>query len=385
MLGRVLRPHLHAALLVLGALVAPPGARAAGNPEGHCAVPAEAEAEDTSSPDVVVGTGTPGSCTSAAFVAAVAQGGVITFDCGPAPVTITLAQTAKVFNDTGPRIVIDGGGKVTLSGAGQRRILYMNTCDPAQVWTTPHCQNQDHPQLTVQNLTFADGDATGEDPDGGGAIFVRGGRFKIVNSTFVRNRCDDLGPDVGGAAVRVLSQYENLPVYVTRSTFGGSPALANVCSNGGGLSSIGVSYTVLNSLFAYNLAIGHGANPARPGTPGGGSGGAIYNDGNDFTLRLCGTRIREHVANEGGGAIFFVSNNGQGRMFLEDSVLDANPSLGFETQGLPGIFYLSNHPAVVTGSVLSVEPVPEPAAGAAAALAALAALARRRLRPAGDR
>jgi hypothetical protein len=29
-----------------------------------------------------------------------------------------------------PNIVIDGGGKITLSGAGTRRILYMNTCDP---------------------------------------------------------------------------------------------------------------------------------------------------------------------------------------------------------------------------------------------------------------
>ena len=41
--------------------------------------------------------------------------------------------TAKIRNDTGPEIVIDGGGKVTLSGGGQRRILYMNTCDAAQV------------------------------------------------------------------------------------------------------------------------------------------------------------------------------------------------------------------------------------------------------------
>lgn len=365
---------LSAALSLVLLAGAPPAARAAGNPLGGCPVPAEAEAEDVSSPDVVVGKGTPESCTGAAFVAAVAQGGVITFDCGPAPVTITLAQTAKVFNDRGPRIVIDGGGKVTLSGGGQRRILYMNTCDPAQVWTTPHCQDQDHPRLTVQNLTFADGDATGEDPDGGGAIFVRGGRFKIVDSTFVRNRCEASGPDVGGAAVRVLSQYQGLPVYVTRSTFGGAPALGNACSNGGGLSAIGVSFTVLNSLFAHNRAIGHGANPAQSGTPGGGSGGAIYNDGNAFTLRLCGTRIRENTANEGGGAVFFVSNDRRGRMSIEDSVLDANPSLGFETRGLPGIFYLSNHPAEITGSVLSV---PEPATGAAVATGALAALARR--------
>ena len=33
----------------------------------------------------------------------------------------------------------------------------MNTCDPNQVYTTPHCDNQDHPRLTVQNLTFING------------------------------------------------------------------------------------------------------------------------------------------------------------------------------------------------------------------------------------
>ena len=49
-----------------------------------------------------------------------------------------------------------------MSGGGQMRILYMNTCDHEQVWTTPHCQNQDHPQLTVQNLTFVDGNSKGE-------------------------------------------------------------------------------------------------------------------------------------------------------------------------------------------------------------------------------
>ena len=90
----------------------------------------------------------------------------------------------------------NGGGrrrrksrKVKASGGGKRRILYQNTCDKALVWTTSHCQDQESPQLVVQNLTFADGNATGETVDGGGggAIFVRGGQFKVVNSQFVRN------------------------------------------------------------------------------------------------------------------------------------------------------------------------------------------------------
>ncbi|MGC4849407.1 hypothetical protein ACLQ3F_19380 [Micromonospora sp. DT15] len=323
---------------------------AAGNPNGRATVPAEARAVDTSKPTRRIGTGTPASCTSAAVVKAVAAGGVITFNCGPAPVTIKMAATGKVRNANGPKIVLDGGGTVTLSGQGQRRILYMNTCDEAQGFTTSHCQNQDHPQLTVQNLTFADGNSTGEKAEGGGggAIFVRGGRLKVVNSRFVRNRCDRTGPDLGGAAVRVLSQYENKPVYVVGSTFDGGS-----CSNGGALSSIGVSWVVLNSLLRNNEAIGSGANPAKSGTPGGGSGGAIYCDGNEFTVRIAGTIIENNTANEGGGAVFFVSNNRTGTMRIENSTLRRNPSATFETRGFPGIFFLGARNPTLTNSKLS--------------------------------
>ncbi|MGC5381446.1 hypothetical protein ACPXB1_23525 [Micromonospora sp. DT68] len=323
---------------------------AAGNPNGKAAVPAEARAVDTSKPTRTIGTGTPASCTSAAVVKAVAAGGVIAFDCGPAPATIKMTATAKVRNANGPKVVLDGGGRVTLSGQGKRRILYMNTCDGAQGWTTSHCQNQDHPQLTVQNLTFADGNSTGDRAEGGGggAIFVRGGRLKVVNSRFVDNRCDRTGPDLGGAAIRVLSQYDNKPVYVVSSTFNGGS-----CSNGGALSSIGVSWVVLNSVLSRNEAIGNGANPAKSGTPGGGSGGSIYCDGNEFTVRIAGTIIENNKANEGGGAIFFVSNNRTGTMKIENSTLRRNPSGKFETSGYPGIFFLGARNPTVTGSKLT--------------------------------
>ncbi len=329
---------------------------AAGNPDGKCDVPPEAQAEDVSHPTTVVGTGTPAGCTSKAVVDAVAAGGVITFDCGPDPITIKLDETAKIVNDKGPKIVIDGGGKVTLSGSGKHRILYQNTCDKDQVWTSDHCNDQDSPALTVQHLTFIDGNAKEQpidgDPEGGGAIFVRGGRFKIVDSRFFHNVCDDIGPDIGGAAVRVFDQSQGKPVYVVHSTFGGKDGYGNTCSNGSGLSSIGVSFTVINTLFAFNDAIGNGANPAKSGTPGGGSGGAIYNDGNTFTLDLCGVRMNDNHANEGGGAIFFVSNDHTGHLKIKDSTLSHNPSDCFETQGYPGIFVIAAEDPQVSGSTL---------------------------------
>src|SRR5437764_2146728 len=325
----------------------------AGNPNAHATVPAEAQAVATSHPTRVVGTGSAASCTSDAVVSAVAAGGIITFNCGTAPVTITMSATAKVRNNVA-KVVLDGGGRVTLSGGGQRRIVYLDTCDPADGPRTSHCQDQETPQLVVQNLTFADGNSTGQlqEGGGGGAIFDRGGRLKVVNSRFVRNRCDPTGPDLGGAAIRALSQSHNLPVYIVASTFGGASGQGGVCSNGGALSSIQVSWVVLNCVMSYNNAIGHGANPARGGTPGGGSGGAIYNDGDNFTLRIAGTLIENNHANEGGGAVFYVSNDRTGTMGIDGSTLRHNRSDGFETDGFPGIFFLGAHNPTVTGSTL---------------------------------
>ena len=78
------------------------------------------------------------------------------------------------MNAASPRVVIDGGGLVTLSGGGRHRILYMNTCDQAQIWTTSHCQDQEQPELTIQRMGFTQGNSTGDlvEGGGGGAVFV---------------------------------------------------------------------------------------------------------------------------------------------------------------------------------------------------------------------
>lgn len=344
-----LQPVLTTLCLALtGALTVPLAAIAAAPAERSGAavkVPRNARAVDTSHPDRWVGNGTPRSCTSRALVRAVAKGGIIRFRCGPDPVRIEMRRTAKVVN-TSRRVVLDGRGLVTLSGGGKRRILYQNTCDQRQTWTTSHCDDQATPLLVVQNLTFADGDATGAtyDGGGGGAIFARGGRLKIVGSKFVGNRCDPTGPDLGGGAVRALSQHDDQPVTVLRSTF-----TDGVCSNGAALSSIGVSWSIFNSVFTDNRAIGRGANPARPGTSGGGSGGAVYADGNDFRVLLAGTRMARNHAREGGGAVFFVSNDRSGVLKIRSSTLRDNPSDGFETD--PGIFFLGRDQIVVASDV----------------------------------
>ncbi|MGE3547488.1 MAG: hypothetical protein AB7L28_26420, partial [Kofleriaceae bacterium] len=179
----------------------------AGWADGDAAIPAEGQAEDVSSPTTVIGTGDPSSCTGDAVVDAVAQGGIITFDCGPDPVTIVLSSTAKVFNNKGTKLVIDGGNKVTLSGGNAIRILYMATCDQAQVYPPGpgDCNTNPGVQLVVQNITFVDGNAKGigdtNNRGGGGAIYAQGGSLKVVNARFFNNVCEELGSDVGGGAI----------------------------------------------------------------------------------------------------------------------------------------------------------------------------------------
>src|ERR1035437_172480 len=297
----------------------------AGNPAGNYPIPLDAGIEDVSQPTHVIGTGTPGSVTEEAFITAVAQGGVITFNGGSKPFTLTLTKPAKVFNDASQKVIIDGGGLVTISGGGKTRILYMNTCDQNQHWTTSHFDNQEFPQLTLQNITLADGNSTTETEfDGGGAVWVRGGRFKMVNCRLFNNVCASKGADVGGGAVRVFSQYNNLPVYVVNTTFGGAKGYGNSGSNGGAVSSIGVSWTFINCLLSYNVATGNGGNPAQSGTLGGGSGGAIYNDGNTMTLTVLGSLIEQNTVNAYGSAIFFVTNDHSGSIRIDKSLIQLN-------------------------------------------------------------
>jgi hypothetical protein len=318
-----------------GALVA------AGNPDGQAAVPAAGQAVVTSHPDHVIGSGTPASCTSAAVVAAVAAGGVITFSCGPDPVTITMTAAATVPTSS-HLVVLDGGGKVTLSGGGKTEILSMNAG-----W------QQQWPQLVVQNLTFTDAysgtqQTSGSSVYGGGAIFDEGGQLKVVNSAFLGNSCFASGPDLGGGAIRAVGMSLASPVYITGDTFTG-----NSCSNGGALSGLFAHFDVINSLLTGNKAIGWGANPAAAGTPGGGSGGAIYTDGTGYDLSVTGTVMRGNTAREGGGGIFFVVNSGGGALRIESSTLQGNPSGAF--QNAPGIFDSVNgqdtQPVVVSSSI----------------------------------
>ena len=125
----------------------------------------------------VVGTGTPESCTEAALDSALVGGGLVTFNCGLEPVTITITSTTTIAQDT----TIDGGGRMTISGGGTVGVFAVTRAS-----------------FPVLNLAIANGRGHN---DGGGSA-NDSGRVTVRNSTLVGNStgtCSGIpGCGVGG-------------------------------------------------------------------------------------------------------------------------------------------------------------------------------------------
>lgn len=294
-------------------------------PAATCALPATPV--DTSKPTTVVGTGAAASCTEAALDAAVAKGGVVTFDCGSAPATITLTKEVPVTVDT----TIDGGKLVTLSGGKATRILHIKSA-----W------NVATPLLTVQNLTFTDGFTTdvvntSSTSQGGGAIFEDGGSLTVIDCTFTDNQCPTTGQDVSGGAINGQGVGT---LIVQGSTFSG-----NTGSNGGAIGTQDENVTVVNSTFTGNKATGTGGNPGN-----GGDGGAMSYDGAKVSWTMCGDTFSGNSANASGGAVFRVAYNDED-VAIDRCTFDKNSV--DPTSGNAGGLYLEYATITLTNTTIS--------------------------------
>lgn len=293
-------------------------------PAAVCSAPPLA---DVSAPTTVVGDGTAASCTAAALDAAADTGGIIVFDCGSAPITITVSSPVVFTKET----VIDGGGLVTLSGGGSSRIFYLDSG-----------YDQTTPRLTVQRLTFVDGRGVGGVDDtaaGGGAIYRDGGSLTVLDCVFLDNRAPSPGQDIAGGAIYAFGGGETI---ISGSTFVG-----NVASNGGAVGSLNGHLTVINSSFTNNAATGSGGNPGN-----GGCGGAIYMDGADERTSLCGTTISSNTAGAIGGAFFRVSNDLSGTFAMDRTTVDSN-QVTPSGSGNAGGMYLQGLDLSITNSTIS--------------------------------
>jgi hypothetical protein len=305
----------------------------AGNPNGSCStgIPAKGQPVDTSNA-TVVGDGTAASCTFSALQAAATAGGVITFNCGSGPVTIAVTATLKV--PITKNTVIDGGNKITLDGGSAVRILSFDS---------PNWQATTF-GLTLQHLTLANGKTTptemiptapapcsqGWDDGQGGAVYMRDGTLVLIDSIFTNNQAAPLGPDTGGGAIYVQGSKDG--VWIVGSTFTG-----NSGANAGAVGGLFAELNIYNSLFTGNHAVGHDANNAdqtmcsvmnngQYEIGSGGNGGAIYSDGNDKNVTLCGDAIMDNAAgtNAFGGGLFFTSNNYGGTLTITDTTMTGN-------------------------------------------------------------
>jgi hypothetical protein len=304
-----------------------------GNPNGSCstALPADARPVDTSHSTTVVGTGTAASCTFASLQAAVAKGGIITFDCGGAA-TIKVASTLNLPLTTST--VIDGGNLVTLDGGGAVQILNFNSPGwqtGTQTVTLQHLQLVNAKTNPMQAIPPAPAPCSqGWDDGEGGAIYMRDGSLVVINCVFKNDKAAPVGPDTGGGAIYVNGSKKG--VLIVQSTF-----TNNQASNGGAVGVLWAELDVYNSIFTGNTGTGHDANDNDPAKcsamnngqneiGSGGNGGALYGDGNNFSMIYCGDDIENNAAgvNAFGGGIFFTSDNMSGTLTIQDSTIEGN-------------------------------------------------------------
>ena len=322
-----------------GALIFADGFEAASFWEWSGASPAPAPPEvctrpitlvDTSGA-TVVGNGTPGSCTEAAFNAALASNnGMIRFNCGTRPLVITLTAQKVITGN----LVIDGGGRVALSGGGTTRILVSRP----PFGTTPR------PTLTVQRLVFLNGSTfnlSGSGVSNGGAAIFRdqGANLRVIDCLFAGNVGPPVGQDVAGGAIYSLLQGTTT---VVGSTFNG-----NRCSSGGALGNLHNDLVVVNSLLIANAATGNSGNPGN-----GGNGGGSYMDGVSQTVSICGIRILDNDANALGGGVFRVSNDGVGPMTIDRSTVAGNEIPNVAGSGAGGL-YLQGLQLTITDTTIA--------------------------------
>ena len=249
----------------------------------------------------VVGTGKADSCTESALDAALDGGGLVTFDCGPERVTITLTEQKDISSDT----AVDGGGLVTLDGNQAVRAFSVG-------------QGQ---ALTVENLAIVKCNAN--DAGGGGAIFNDGGALMVSNSTFTGNSAALalLGMAVGGAI------YANGgTVTLIDSTFSDNDALY-----GGAIYANGGALTVTDSTFSGNSA---------------GSGGAI--DANSGTLTVTNSTLAGNFGVQG-GAIW-----ADGTLSVTNCTFSGNgPSAALRILHAGGAIYAKSGTLAVTNSTFA--------------------------------
>ncbi|MBI5879654.1 MAG: hypothetical protein HZB53_18545 [Chloroflexi bacterium] len=222
------------------------------------------------------------NCTGTGLANAMNSGsGLITFNCGPSPVVITVTQAGGFNAIAGRFYTIDGGNLVTLTGAGANRLFNIQAANAA---------------LTLTNIILTDGNASagGDVPTVGGAILNQGGRLVLDHVTIRDSQSYYAGGairDSNGTTIIMNSLIEN-----------------NQSQYGGGIDS-GGTLTLINTIVRNNQATVH-------------EGGGLDVGG---TVVISNSQITGNSAygsaNGGGGGVNIVAS---GRVSISGSQLSAN-------------------------------------------------------------
>jgi predicted outer membrane repeat protein len=218
-------------------------------------------------PPAALAAGVVTTCDETHLDTALSGGGLVTFNCGAATITVTITK------DISAATTIDGGGLITLSGGNSVGVF---SVEPGV-------------NFTVQNLTVANGSGFF------GGIINNGGTLTVTNSTFSGNSAGAYGGGIynnGGTLT------------VTNSTFSGNSAPGGY---GGGIANYAGTVTATNSTFSGNSA--------------GASGGGIYNNGGSVTITnsTFSGNSAPNAANGGGGI-----DNYAGTVTITNSTFSGN-------------------------------------------------------------
>ncbi len=260
----------------------------------------------TGAKPLIVGDGTPASCTEMALkhaliIAETVGGATIRFNCGPEPVTIALSEPtitdplAPVLLVLPNNTTIDGGSLLTLDGTFKGTIAVVG-CDATVVLKrlniiqgTNNAGTQGTSgidncgTLTIDRVTLSRNGGI----RGGGAVRNRsGGTLTVLDSVFSGN--GTFGPGAGIYNAGTLT--------VRHSTFenNGVRLIAGAIYNVGTLN-------IDHSIFKENFSIGFF-------TSNDGAAGAIYNAG---TLTITHSVFSDNNGNAtGGGILMAVGSSG---------------------------------------------------------------------------